>query len=338
MSSKISDIKRVLMVSTTAIGDTLLGTPALRAVKESYPNAKIDFLIHSKRADIISGNPFADHIYCYRNNPLYRYRLKRILRKVEYDYIVILHANKDIIPFLKGLKYREIINCQSFREPSSNIRLVDIPYTIHAADRRLRLVAEIGAYTDHKRLELFLSEDDIARGDNFFKRHHIDDNDIVVGIQLAAANSYKCWPIKNYVPVINYLERRYKAKVIINGTKGEKGLYNELIKRLHREGNPYPFTAGLPIKVSSAVIKRCNLFITCDTGPMHIAYAVGTPTIALFCPSDSKTIGPYNCPSPYIVIAKSVPCVPCITKRCRDSFCMSSISVEEVIKAVGRLL
>jgi len=328
--------KNILVISTTGIGDTLIGTPAIRALRKSFPKASIEAIVNHKRLGIFRDNPYLNKVYSYRNNSFFRILLALTLRKKAFDIVIILHAN-DFLGLLRLIKYKRAINLQGYNDKNLNLVSYDLSFNMHAVERKLRLVEGIGA--DRKngvKLDLFLNEKDHFQAQRALNRHGIVDNDIVIGFQLGAAKAYKCWPVSNFAQLARYIIDTYHAKIIVNGIKKEGRLFTQFQKLTQR--NDIFFISGLSIKESAAVIKRCKLFITNDTGPMHMAFAVETPSICLFVPSDPSTIGPYGYGDLHKVIKKNPICSPCITKKCENPVCMEQIRVDEVKELVDQMI
>ena len=142
-SGKKNRPKRFLVVSTTGIGDTLMGTPALRALKRSFPDSQVDLLVKSQSAGLLYGNPYVGRILRYRNNPFSRGLLFLKAYGTDYDHILVFHANEDLWKILRMVRYGDCYSRQSFEDPARRvIRLDSIPR--HSIQKRLALVEKVG--------------------------------------------------------------------------------------------------------------------------------------------------------------------------------------------------
>ena len=120
------------------------------------------------------------------------------------------------------------------------------------------------------------------------------------------------------------------AKILITGDPSEKILADEIAAHIP---GAISLAGKLPVRITAALIEKLDLFITNDTGPMHIAFAMGTPTLALFSPTDPTLCGPYKI-NHGIVIQKPKTCIPCIRKSCVSPFCMEQIDPQTVYEAI----
>ena len=334
MKSGDKNPERFLVVSTTAIGDTLMGTPALRALRESFPESEVHLLVNSKRKDLVAGNPHVDRIIPYRNSFFYRV-LMAMSRLPYYDTILVFHANEDIWGILKAVRYGVCYNRQGYRrEEWGVIPLNSLPK--HSIQKRMALVERTGGKpsTDY-RYEYSIPSRDQDWASRRLAEWGISPGDRIVGMQLGAADSFKCWPVESFAGVGRYLRAKHGVRIFLNASSVEKDLVDKFLGLVGKEGifqEP-----GKSLSQSAALIQRCSLFISPDTGPMHMAVGLGVPLVALFCPTKAEVTGPLQYPRA-IVIEKTVPCQPCVVRGCRDNFCMSQISVKEVCEAADQLL
>jgi ADP-heptose:LPS heptosyltransferase len=327
--------KHFLVVSTTGIGDTLMGTPALRALRESFPESRIHLLVNSRRKDLVAGNPHVDRILEYRNNSLFRALLFFKVLPFYYDTVLVFHANEDIWNVLRLIRYGVCYNRQNFRREERRVfPLNSLPG--HSILKRMALVEKAGGKpsTDY-RYEYSVSPGEMKWATQQLAKGGISPQDRLVGIQLGAADSFKRWAVESFAEVARYLKARHGVKIYLNASPEETGLVNKFLSLFGRDG-----VFQIPrksISQSGALIQRCSLFITPDTGPMHMAVGLKVPLLGLFCPTGVEATGPLDYP-PAVMIQKTVPCNPCLVRDCRENFCMSRISVEEVCEAADRML
>jgi ADP-heptose:LPS heptosyltransferase len=154
-------------------------------------------------------------------------------------------------------------------------------------------------------------------------------------MQLGAADSFKRWPVESFAEVARYLKAKHRVKIYLNASAGEINLVSKFLSLFGRDGVFQKSRKSL--SQSAALIQRCCLFITADTGPMHMAVGLRVPLVSLFCPTEVEVTGPLH-HSPAMIIKKTVPCNPCLVRGCQDNFCMRQIPVEEVGEAADRML
>lgn len=326
--------KRFLVVSTTAIGDTLMGTPALRALRESFPESEIHLLVNAKRKEVVAGNPHVDRVLPYRNNLFHRLLLF-FRRLPHYDTVLVFHANEDIWGILNAVRYGVCHTRQDFQDAGRRvIKLDSLPR--HSIQKRLALVEKAGGKT----AEDFRYEFSIPPGlqdwaAQLLNERGIFPQDPLVGLQLGAADLFKCWPVEFFAQTARHLRSSRGAKIYVNAAPGEKELVDRFLNLAGEEG--IVVTPGEDLLRSAALIQRCHVFITPDTGPMHMAIGLGVPLIGLFCPTNVEDTGPLGYDKAVILI-KERTCQPCLNRECKDNFCMRQISVEEVCGAAERIL
>jgi len=330
--------KKCLIISTTGIGDTIWGTPAIRALKKKMPGIHLSVLANINGAEIFKGNPFIDNFFIFKKRIFDILSLLNELRNNHFDTVIVFHATDRIIWLMAYLTGAGKIIGSIRHSKGMDFVIthpVNIPYNTHAIHARHLLIKELGAGSDLKKIELFITDDERKRIDDFLKKIGVNQNSIIIGFQPGAAKIYKRWPEENFVKLGKMLsEIRNNIRIIITGDSNEK----ELAEGISDKVNGISLAGKLTLREISAVIERCSLFITNDTGPMHIAVALGTPTIALFSATGEENIEPYRSASTFTVISKPKPCKECVSKACVEPVCMEQITPEEVFEAVKKQL
>lgn len=332
-----SSIQRILLVSTTAIGDTLLSTPAVRAVRKSYPEAYIAVLAHEKRKDVLDANPYIDELITYRGKYKNSIGLIKKLRAGKFDAGVVLHGNDpDIVPllYLAGIPVRvgwgesrfSFLLTHTYYRPTEPAHLIRI---------RLNTAKAIGISDAGDKMDLFLSD----KEKNFIAEYLRAKNVVgkkIIGIHPFGSHGSKQWP--HLGEFLKRAAREYPdhAFFVVGGDK-EKSFAEELCRNLGDEKNLFFVTGEFTLRQSAALIQRCSCFITTDSGPMQMSLALDVPTIVLAGPTDMRRTGPLD-RDRHIVVQKEVPCRPCDMKECDDMRCMASIGVDDVIVAMRTFL
>jgi len=226
------EIKRILLVNTTAMGDTLLSTPAIRAVRKEFSEAYIASLVHVKQKDVLKNNPRINELVIYSGKYRGLLRLIRRLRKKKFDLVIVLHANDpDIVPiiYLTGARYRvgwaeskfSFLFTHTFKRPENKI--------LHTIDQRFGILESIGIVSDSVEMEYFFNEKEIRFSDNFLKRNNISENDILIGLHPFGSLESKAWP--NYIDFIEKISKEDRFKlVLIGGKKHEREVFENRSK------------------------------------------------------------------------------------------------------------
>ena len=344
--------KRILLVKTHAIGDTIMITPSIKALRNKYPNAHIGLLTGLSSMRIIQGNTDIDEILAFDETALFAPKPTEIIKLIhrvrmkKFDMAFIFQYSSLIHLLVKafGIPFRI-----GFDKDGSGFSLTrSVPWDI--TDKRwtgdvfLDIASLAGAEITDKRLRINISGDDIKFADAFLKSNSVTDKNILVGIFPGGGKNtrdtvyQKRWGVEKYAAIIDMLSANYDAKIIAFGSSDEEKLISRLIKLSHAE--IINACGKTNLKQLAALIKKCSLFIANDSAQLHIAIAMDTPTVSLFGPSRAKTIIEEN--EKHIAIQSAYPCSPCycnsVFPGCENPECMEAINIDAVISTVEKQL
>lgn len=327
---------RYLVVSTTGLGDTLWATPALKTLRASQPHAYIALLTTPSGYSILETNPYLDHIFIMRPSLFSKIKLVYALRKAHLPTTLLFHTSqRSVLPLCVMGGSSQIIATQGQCKGLDALITTLLPSApCHEIERRIQIVKEIQTLPlkIHSHLDFFLTPDDVTECKTFLESLRIPPYIPLVGIHPGAKDSFKCWPPHLFAVLGKRLKEELGCQILVTGCPEEKALVTSIVSTI-----PGAIACcDLPIRPLGALIQSLKLFITNDTGPMHIAFALSTPTVAIFSPTDARLCGPYLAPN-VALIKKSPTCQPCLRKRCQEPFCMLQISPEEVFKTACRL-
>ena len=274
-------IKNILCVRNDRFGEFLLNIPALRALKETFAGAKITMAIDPYLEDLAKSIPLIDEIIKWeglRHSLFQKLGLVSLLKKKNMDMAVILNPSKEfnIITYLAGIPVR-VGYARKWGFLLTHA-IEDKKYLgkMHEIEYNLELVSLIGASTESKALSLNIDE---RIGNSLLKDYNIKNDDILVALHPWTSDPVKLWPLERFQEVAHKLTQELNIKVLVVGGKMEldkgKGLFGE-------EGKLINMTGKTTLSELAAFLKRCNLLISGDSGPVHLACAVGTPVLALF--------------------------------------------------------
>jgi len=331
------DIRQILVISSTAIGDTLLSTPAIHALRRQFPAARIIGLLHRRTAELFRYYNELDEIVLLQRSLLCTaWRLRRVCP----DVAVILHGNEpeaSMLAYLSGARFilkhakrHPVPQFLSRRDGDGNYD----PATEHAIVSRLRLAGWLGAETDDTLMRLDLPPGTEQRAAQLLRAQGVAEGDVCIGFQPGAATRYKMWPDTAFMLLAHRLMQQEPGlKILLLGSKREWSLC-ETIRGGVRDFRLVNLAGAIELPVLPAVVRRLSLLVTNDTGTMHVAVALGIPTVSLFAATEPAGTGPIQDRERHRVIKKPQTCHPCVTKRCQTPFCMDQITVEEVFQAV----
>ncbi len=319
--------ERFLIVSTTGLGDTLWGTPAIRALRQKHPHAYIAALTSPLGKEVLQGNPHIDEIFVVKKPTLVSLlRLYRPLKKREISKAFIFHTSqRPILPFCRIIGASTIIGTAGINKGLDFILTTPLPSKpMHEIARRFDIA---GSHGDPS-MELITAPEEISP-----ILAKIPPYVPIIGLHGGAKDKFKQWPPELFGEVGRRLKDHLGAQIIVTGGTHEKKLVSYISSLI--EGS-IPVSGHLSVQGLAALICKMNVFVSNDTGPMHVAFAVKTPTVALFAPTDHNLCGPYHV-SKSTIIQKMRTCTPCLRKKCRQPFCMLQISPEEVYQETLKL-
>lgn len=332
-SSVNQERERFIIVSTTGLGDTLWATPAIRALRLRYPHSYISVLTSGIGKEILEHNPHIDEIFTVGDPALYSlFRHYSPLKKRNIDTALIFHTSqRPLLPFCKLIGASEIIATENLNKGFDHLLTHKLPQRRqHEIHRRLEIAAAADVREAGLQMEFFLSPSDEAAAEELIARWDIPPFLPIVGLHPGAKDKFKQWHPDSFIALGKRLYETTGCQIVITGNGEEKPLVDTIASSIP---HAIPLAGRLPLRTSAALIKRMKVMVSNDTGPMHVAFAMHTPTVVLFGPTDPALCGPLV-RSRATVFARPPTCTPCLKKKCRDPFCMLQISVDEVYKAV----
>ena len=364
----------ILVVKLATIGDLLLGTPALRALRETYPQARIDLLVTPASAGLLDGWEIIDHIivldkYLFDypqqllKNPRNLLRLRPLwhdLRDGDYDAVLLLHhltlffgrVKHQVLMRATGAKWR--VGLDNGHGWFLNVRVKDQGFgAIHEAEYNLAVAQAVGATTSDKRLTVPINEEERQQARQLLCG--VDPAESVKGPLITmhpgsgGYSTARRWAPERFAQLADTLYRDVGGQLILMGGPEEAEAHQQIISMM-RSGMPVRSFAGKgSIRVAAAVLEQADLFVGNDAGLMHLATAVGTPTVAIFGLTNSQAWGPYTggiAARRAVVVKLDLPCMPCFYRGhdlgtpegCMYHDCLAMLGVDPVAVAARRLL
>lgn len=328
-SIDIHDINTFLIMSNTAIGDTLFATPAIRLIKQHYPDKKIIVLLNPKNSQLFETSPYVDQVFTYTGKWKDFFKTANVLRKLKIDLVFIMHSNEpQATPLAYFSKSKYIIKIPNNKN-EFNFLHYNRPHSLepgmHFIDARLKQLNYIGITDIDYRMDLFLKDDYYKEIDKCLKI-----GVKYIGFQVGASTKSRMYPVGLWALLGKKILAYDKSiTLILTGSKQDKAIAKKLKEKI-KNNRVEDFSGMYNICAAAALIDRLALLITLDTGPLHIAAAVKTPTIAISVAGDSIESNPRDGMVPHVFIQKPKTCEPCVDKRCQTPYCMKQISVDEI--------
>ncbi len=334
--SAMARINRILLMTTTAIGDTLFSTPAIRAVKETYPGKTVHVLGHVRHQLLLQENPFIDRLLLYQGKRKGILALIRELREQRYDLVIILHSNDpEAVPLAWATRAPYIIGPGTSRFADFlSLKIFYTDESRHAIERRLDHVRVIGADTTNKKMDLFLPAQWGENADRIIRAKWKDSSRPLVGFHPTGSGSYKWWPREYFAALARALIKRYQARLVLFSSRKEAAVSHSIAENL---GEEVLLAEGqYDLSDVAALMKECRLFVANDSGLLHMALALEVPTLALIGADSPLRIGPYLVANSAWLYKKKEVCREprCLNQKCRDNRCLKAISPEEVLSVI----
>jgi len=344
---------KILIIRLSSIGDVVRTLPALSLLRANYPSAHISWIVEEKSSDIIQDHPELDELIIFLrkkwnaalSNP--RSLLAALketvgiainLRRQKFDLVLDFHGilksgllsrttgSPARVGFTRGVskecnhlfnRYHIKVDDSSISRYEKNLSFVR-PFLNSIPESRPTIA--IGQ-RDREWVEAILKE-------NF------TEYDSLVTINPAASRAYKQWPVEYFGQLIDKLHHSGKYRIAMVVGPGEEGLAASVQTAVTT--HLCPIIGPTTLKELTELIRRSRVLICGDTGPMHIASVMNTPTVAIFGPTNPVVNGPYG--KGHYVISKQVSCSPCKEFNCESLECLRSISPEEVFQAAEKAL
>ncbi len=337
---EIATPRKILFVRTDRIGDVLVSTPAIRALRKANPQAWISVMVAPAAYQAVQLNPDINEVLVYdkRANWWRQFQLWRQLRLRNFDLAIIAHCTNPVnwLVFLAGIPER-IGHARRagylLTRPLPNVKVLGEK---HEAEYVVDLVRILGAESVEIKPHFYFDEEDARFALTMMKKMGINGKRPVVAVHAGSSSPSKCWPKEYFAKLVERLAGRKDIQVILVGGTNEMALSQEIVPA-GLENQVVDFTGLLNLRELGAVLARCALLVSADSGPVHVAVGVGTSNVTIFGRSrpglGPKSWGPLGAND--TVIQKDVGCKVCLADDCEIDFkCLKELTVEEVYQAV----
>ena len=336
--------KRILVVRTDRIGDVLLSTPVLQALRDYYPMSYIAMMVSPATQEILDGNPYLDRIIVFDKNKHKGFfstlAFSKKLKKENFDVAVILHPTVRVhfLMFLAGIRERIGYDWKAPYFLTQVLPHKKQEGSKHELEYNFDLLKALGINEVYRQMYMPIKESSDRFVEEALKNAGISPNDTLVVVNPAASCVSKLWPVKKFAEVADRLAT-LRIKIVIVADSVHKNIGNEL--RSLAASKPFDFSGQFNLSELASLFKRSTLLISNDSGPVHIAVAVGTPVISIFGRNQAG-LGPrrWGPTGPNdIVLYKKTDCSPCLAHACTQRFkCLEAITVDEVVLEAHKLL
>jgi ADP-heptose:LPS heptosyltransferase len=335
----MEEINEIICFSNTAIGDTLFNTPVFRSLKKHFPDKKVTVLLNPKNYTLFETNPYIDEIMLYSGKTKHFLKALKALKSKRPKLVLILHSNEpEATPLavLSGAKY--IIKIPNYKNEFNKwhtnppIKSVE---NKHGIFNRLKQLEFLGIKENDCRMDLFLKDEWKDEVENYFKDIKYKK---LIAFQIGASTISRMWFSSRWIELGKRLLEKYPDfKIVLTGSPDERRLTDEVEKGIN-DKRVLNLAGKFSLGGAAALLGKVDLLITPDTGPLHIATALKTPTIGFFVVANHLGSNACYDKDIHLYIQKEKTCNPCIAKKCKFAKCMMQIEVDEVIEKVEKLI
>ncbi len=312
------EIKKILFISLSNIGDAILTTPSLHLTRLFFKNASITAMVGPRAQEIFENHPYLEKTIIYDKHTRLREKLVLMMQLKKEKFDLVIDLKNTAIPI--------------FIRPRFSTPILKKKVEGHAVFRHLARLKTLGiegpATFALPRLESFgveMQEILLKKGMS------VGSSYIVLGP--GAANRLKRWEASKFAQLAEQLKEKYSLTMVVVGPKEDREEFKKVFS-----SEVIQLTGELSLMQVAALLKKAKLFIANDSGPMHLAVAVNCPVLAIFGPTDPKIYGPYGCL--HRVVRLEIPCSPCMEGFCRIQTheCMKDLEVKQAFQTACEML
>jgi ADP-heptose:LPS heptosyltransferase len=326
---------RILIIKLRGIGDVLLSTAVTANLRRAFPDSRIDFLTEPPSVEVLNGNAFLDEIVVFDRRRMSGPGLIRMVRSRRYSMVIDLFGNPRtaLVTRCSGARYRVGYRFR-FRSYAYNILVTPRGAEVHNVQFNLDALDSIGVAIQNRNLYFPVASADEQFADRFFREAGLEGK--TVAAMNASGGWYtKRWSIDRFSALADRLFERHGVSVVVIWGPGEEEQARKILEEMKHPGFLIPPTT---LKQLGAVLNRCAIMVSNDSGPLHIAAAVGTPVLGIYGPTNPALQGPYGA-GHMVVSNEKVPCLGCNLTECPIGHpCMVDLSVETVLEKAEAML
>ncbi len=345
----MKNVNNILVTAPSWVGDVVMATPAFRCVRENFPNAKISLLLKPYVKSILDGAPWFDEVIEYDSKAKHKQAkeylsLVRKLRKAKYDLGFILpnSLSSALISWSAGVSKRigyardnrSWLLTDPVQRPKENGRFLPT----YMGDYYLRLCSSIGCRVGSKKTEIFVTPKSQEKIDKLLAKYGVTGTKPTLLMNPGASyGSSKFWNVESFAETATILRKKLNCHVLLATSPEEKDLSKKIENAANGDIVNLSKNNDICLGLLKALVKKCSLLITVDSGPRHLAVALNKPVVTIMGPTDPR----YTQTKQEVgkVVRAPIDCAPCHLKTCpTDHRCMQQIKPQRVAEVALELL
>jgi lipopolysaccharide heptosyltransferase II len=335
-------MRRILVVNVNWIGDVIFSSPIFKALKAEFPRAHISCLADPRVREVLESIPGIDEIIVYdekgKHGDLFaKLALLLQLRRKRFDTAILLHRSltRALLVYGAGIP-RRIGYDEKGRGRYLTHRSEFPGADVHRSDRYIHIIESYGVNVQDRQCRLNVCPEADSAVKAMLAAENVHDDDFVVVVNTGGNWELKRWPHERFSRLIDRLMNVVRVKVILPGAVKDVPLIRKITAPLNCK--PLNWAGRTNLKQLLALLKRADVVVSADSGPLHMASGVGTRVIGLFGPTRPEITGPRG-EGRSVVLQCDVGCnrEPCYHLKCPDNVCMKAITVDEVVESIKHI-
>jgi len=319
---KLSNVRKILFITLSNIGDAILTLPVLSALKDNFPEANIDVVVGPRPQEVFKKDPRVSRVFIYYKHTGLKDKINFIKKLKAEKYDLAIDMKTSLLPLLIGAKHRSAL-LPVARSGIKHKRLIHLESL-----RPFELI-----YKQQK--NIYIDDEAGKKIEDVLQTSGIKSTDIIIGVCPGSKSHLKQWKKQGFADVIKSILKNPQYKVILIGDIKEAELSKEIADKVKQPGL-IDLTGKTSLNELFALTEKFNLLLTGDSASLHVASDLGVKVVAIFGPTNPEEYGPRG--EQDIVIRKVLKCSPCRKAQCKFGTheCMTAISAEEVLEAIKR--
>ena len=342
MSASSLSKPRILLIKLSSLGDVIHTLPTLEALRSLYPRGHITWLVEDTNAPVLAGHPALDEVWPvprprlgkgrFPENVHELLRVAHRLRKEPFDLVIDLQGllkSAVWVALARGARKLGYDRAREFSYLALSERLDPFDPEAHAVWRYLNVARHLGAPAEAPRFRFGLNIPE-----NLSHLIPLESGGPLTVLHPGARWPTKLWPPVHWARLAGWLVREKGFQLVITGSPGDRDLTGEIATQCDA---PLLNLAGrTSLAELASLLQKARVAVTTDTGPMHLAAALGTPVVALFGPTEPRRTGPFG--PGHEVVRLTLPCSPCFRRQCPEPRCLTELPLSSVQEAVEKIL
>ena len=337
MKNKISGKEKILVIDLLYMGDLIFATPFFRQLRENYPESEIDIIVNANFYDLVKDNPYFDNIIPYDKNWSIKesYKFAKEINKENYDLGINIHGNWRTIILMYLISPNYNIGYGGDGKSLFLDKTIETDDDLHMVEIYLQFLEKMGLKRfEDDSIELKVNEKAEKDMKEFlakkYKEKNLTNDKMLITLNTGGTWPTKRWPKFKFAKLADEIINNEKMVMFIGGPSDKKRV--EDILSIMENDRVINANGETNLKELAALVKKSDLVISNDSGPVHVAAAVGTKTITIFGPSDENKYRPYG--KIHEIVKTEIDCRPCGEHECPLGHhnCMEKIEVQDVMK------